>query len=268
MAPVGGRPVLDPIPEEALTEVPEHLLKRSRERRAALGLGGGDAPERAPAQAQEAAPGAPAPAEAAAPAAPPAAPVEPPAPEPPKPEPAYIQAAKRRKRIPYWAMTALAALPLWGYLYVRTLEPPPTEETDPLALGAEVFSGNCASCHGGAGEGGSGPAFIEGAVVETWPDARDHMAWVSLGAQGWPSGTYGAQGAQASQMPPFGGTLTDQQIAQVVLHERSLAGEEVSEANEDYADLYAIANGEMTLAEAGLGPLSEEAGVTEADLGG
>ena len=31
--------------EAALTEIPEHLLKRSRERRAALGLGG-DAPER------------------------------------------------------------------------------------------------------------------------------------------------------------------------------------------------------------------------------
>src|SRR5690606_20077313 len=103
--------------EAALTEIPEHLLKRSRERRAALGLGGG-APEAAPGGA-EAAGGAPEPAAAAAPpAAPaPAAPVEEAAPEPPPPEPAHIQAAKRRKRIPYWAMTAVAALPLWGYVY-------------------------------------------------------------------------------------------------------------------------------------------------------
>ena len=32
-----------------MTEVPEHLLQRSRERRAALGLGGGEAGEAAPA---------------------------------------------------------------------------------------------------------------------------------------------------------------------------------------------------------------------------
>ena len=43
---------------------------------------------------------------------------------PPKPEPAYIQAARSRKRIPYWAVPVLAALPIWGYVYVRTLEPP------------------------------------------------------------------------------------------------------------------------------------------------
>lgn len=251
-----------------MTEIPEHLLKRSRERRAALGLGGGDAPEGAPAEAEGAAPSTPATSEAAAPATQPAAPVEAPAPEPPKPEPAYVQAAKKRKRIPYWAMTALAALPLWGYMYVRTLEPPPEEAEDPLALGAEVYSGSCASCHGGSGEGGSGPGFVDGAAVETWPDYRDHIAWVKVGSDGWPSSTYGAQDTpKAGGMPPWP-TLTDAQLAEVVLHERSLAGEEVSEDNEDYADLYAIANGEMTVAEAGLGPEAEEAGVTEADLGG
>jgi hypothetical protein len=63
-------------------------------------------------------------------------------------------------------------------------------------------------------------------------------------------------------------TLTDQQIAEVVLHERELAGEDVAETNEDYVDLWAVARGEMPLAEAGLGELSEAAGVTEADLGG
>jgi mono/diheme cytochrome c family protein len=252
-----------------LTEIPEHLLKRSRERRAALGLGGGDATEGAPAEAQTAAPGAPAEAEAATPAAQPAAAVEEPAPEPPKPEPAYIQAAKSRKRIPYWAMTALAALPLWGYMYVRTLEPPPEGDEDPLALGADVYSGSCASCHGGAGDGAGGaPGFLDGAVVETFPDVRDHIAWVKLGSDGWPSATYGAQDTpKAGGMPPWP-TLTDAQLAEVVLHERQLAGEEVSEDNEDYAELYAIALGEMTVAEAGLGPEAEEAGVTEADLGG
>lgn len=250
-----------------MTEIPEHLLKRSRERRAAMGLGGeatsaGEAgtPAEAPVPAAAAATPAPAPATE----------VEPAAPEPPKPEPAHIQAAKRRKRIPYWAMTALAALPLWGYVYVRTLEEPPAGEADPLALGAEVYAGNCASCHGGTGGGGSGPAFTDGAVIETWPDWRDHAAWVRLGTEGWPAGTYGANNKPTGGggLMPAWPTLTDQQIAEVVLHERELSGEDVSEANPDYADLWAVARGEMTLAEAGLGEISETAGVTEADLGG
>jgi mono/diheme cytochrome c family protein len=254
-----------------LTEIPEHLLKRSRERRAAMGLGG-DAPEGAPAQADSGASSeAPVPAATAATPAPaPAAAVEPAPPEPPAPEPAYVQAAKRRKRIPYWAMTALAALPLWGYVYVRTLEPPPAGESDPLVLGAEVYSANCASCHGGTGGGVSAPAFTDGAVVATFPDWRDHAAWVRLGTADWPSGTYGADDTpvgSAGVMPGWP-TLTDAQIAEVVLHERELSGEDVSEGNEEYEDLWAVALGETTLAEAGLGELSEDAGVTEDDLVG
>ncbi|MFO7282010.1 MAG: c-type cytochrome [Thermoanaerobacterales bacterium] len=250
-----------------MTEIPEHLLKRSRERRAALGLGG-DAPASAPAEAGEAEE-APAPA-AAAPTPAPAAPAEVEKPKPPPPEPVYVQAAKRRKRIPYWAASVLVALPLWGYMYVRTLEPPPAGDSDPVAMGAEIYSGNCASCHGASGQGASGPALADGAVVETFPDWRDHAAWVRLGTDGWPAATYGA-----TEKPVGGGglmpawpTLTDQELAQVVLYERQLSGEDVSEANEDYADLRAVALGEMTLAEAGLGELSEAAGVTEADLGG
>jgi mono/diheme cytochrome c family protein len=158
-------------------------------------------------------------------------------------------------------------------MYVRTIEPPPAGEDDPLVLGAEVYAGNCASCHGGSGAGVSGPGFVDGAIMETWPDWRDHAAWVRLGTDGWPAATYGAT------QKPVGGvgtmpawpTLTDQQIAEVVLHERELGGEDVTEDGEnaeEIADLYAVAHGEMTLAEAGLGELSEAAGVTEEDLGG
>ena len=249
-----------------MTEIPEHLLKRSRERRAAMGLGG-DAPEAAPAEGGAA---TPAPAAAATPAPAPAAAVEEAKPEPPKPEPTYIQAAKKRKRIPYWAATALAALPLWGYVYVRTLEPPPAGEDDPLTLGAEVYAGNCANCHGGSGGGSAGAQLSDGAVTENWPDWRDQAAWVRLGSDNYPSGTYGALDKPTGgtgQMPGWP-TLTDQQIAQVVLHERELSGGDVTEELEENVDLYAVARGEMTLAEAGLGELSETAGVTEADLGG
>jgi hypothetical protein len=93
---------------------------------------------------------------------------------------------------------------------------------------------------------------------------------VRLGTDGWPGATYGAQGKPVGgggTMPSWE-TLTDQQIAEVVLHERELSGEDVTETNPDNEDIYAVARGEMTLAEAGVGPLSEEAGVTEDDLGG
>jgi mono/diheme cytochrome c family protein len=253
-----------------LTEIPEHLLKRSRERRAALGLGG-DAPADAPA----AAPGdAPVPATVAATPAPAAsAAVEeakaPPA--PPPPEPAYIQAAKRRKKIPYWAVPVLAALPLWGYVYVRTLEPPPAGANDPHVLGATTYVANCASCHGATGAGVSAPALANGAVLKTWPDWRDHAAWVRLGSAEWPAATYGAQKKKvggAGQMPSWT-ALTDQQIAQVVLHERELSlGKPIEDTDKDYADLLAVATGEKTLADAGLGPLSKADGVTEDDLAG
>lgn len=252
-----------------MTEIPEHLLKRSRERRAALGLGG-DAPASAPAESEgtPAATSSAAPAAAAAtPATVPAAPVEEPKPEPPKPDPVYIQAAKSRRKVPFWAMPVLVFMPLWGYMFVRTLEPPPAGETDPFVLGAEVYS-RCSSCHGGSGDGsGAIPGFTDGQVQETWPDWRDHMMWVRLGSEGWPGDTYGAQAkAKAGGMPPW--ALTDQELAQVVLHERTLGGEEIDETSEDYADLLAIAHGEMTFADAGLGPLSEEAGVPEDRLAG
>jgi mono/diheme cytochrome c family protein len=254
-----------------LTEIPEHLLKRSRERRAALGLGGGapaDAPAGAPAGES-----APVPAAAAAtPApAPSAAVEEAKAPPPPKPDPPYILAAKRRKKIPFWALPVLAALPLWGYIYVRTLEPPPAGANDPHVLGAAVFTANCASCHGATGGGVSAPALADGAVLKTWPDWRDHAAWVRLGSAKWPAPTYGAQKKKvggAGQMPSWT-ALTDQQIAQVVLHERELSlGEPIADDDKDYVDLLAVANGEKTLADAGLGPISKADGVTEDDLAG
>jgi mono/diheme cytochrome c family protein len=255
-----------------LTEIPEHLLRRSRERRAALGLGGGTPAGESGGGAEsgggEAGEAAAAPAQAAATPAPrPAAPVEEPKPEPPKPDPVYIQAAKRRRRVPYWAMSVLAAMPLWAYVYVRTLEPPPAGEDDPLVLGEAQFQ-QCSSCHGPNGEGGAGPAMADGAVQAVWPDWRDQMMWVRLGSEGWPGATYGADNRpKQGGMPAWG--LTDQELAQVVLHERILGGEEITEDDPgDYEDLFAIARGEMTFADAGLGPLSQAAGVPEARLSG
>lgn len=241
-----------------MTEIPEHLLKRSKERRAAIG--GEDAP------ADDAAPAAE-PAAGDAPAATPAVPaaaaaVE--APPPPKPEPVRpeVAAAQRRRKIPYWAMPVLAGLPLWAYVYQATLEPPPAGDDDPVVMGEAVFS-SCASCHGGGGEGvGAFPALT--GVLETWPDYRDHMMWVRLGSAGWPADTYGATDkAKNGGMPAF--DLGDEELAQVILYERVTFGG-LDPAAEEYALLEAIAHGEATFEESGLGELSAEGGVDEAEL--
>jgi mono/diheme cytochrome c family protein len=241
-----------------MTEIPEHLLRRSRERREALGLAtpSETAPTADASTAVEPAEGAPAAAAApvapAAPAPMPPAPTEAPPPPPPKPQPPYVQAALRRKRIPWWAMPVLASLPVWAGVYAFTLEPPSAGESDPLVLGEELYNGEgtCAACHGAGGQGGVGPSFQEGAVVETWPNWQNHVAWVSIGGQEWPEDTYGAPEKPVGGvgvMPGFGGTLTPEQIALIVRYEREvLAGAEPDEELVALTD--AIAAGETTTA--------------------
>jgi mono/diheme cytochrome c family protein len=242
-----------------VTEIPEHLLKRSQERRAAIG--GEEAPAADAAPAGESVEPADAPA-AATPAVPAAAPVEvpPPPPAPVRPE---VAAALRRRKIPFWAMPVLAGLPLWAYVYQATLEPPPAGEDNPVALGEHVYGG-CASCHGATGGGGVGPALTS--VLATWPDYRDHMMWVRLGSAGWPADTYGAPDKpKAGGMPPHA-ALSDQELAQVVLYERFTFGG-LDPTSEEYLALVEIAEGRTTFAAAGLGDLSAAAGVDEASLG-
>ena len=243
-----------------MTEIPEHLLKRSKERRAAIG--GEEAPAADAAPAGEAVEQAEAPA-AAAPAVPAAAAVEaaPPPPAPVRPE---VAAALRRRKIPYWAMPVLAALPLWAYVYQATLEPPPAGESDPIVLGEHVYGG-CAACHGAGGGGGTGPALT--GVLDTWPDYRDHMLWVRLGSSGWPADTYGAGNKPKNGGMPAHGAFTDQELAQVVLYERVTFGG-LDPTSEEYLALVEIAAGHKTFAEAGLGELAEAAGADEAALAG
>ncbi len=241
-----------------MTEIPEHLLKRSKERRAAIG--GDEAPGAADAPAAAAtAPDAEAP--AAVPAVPAAAAVEPapPAPAPVRPE---VAAALRRRKIPFWAMPVLAGLPLWAYVYQATLEPPPAGESSPIVLGQAVYGG-CASCHGAAGEGGVGPALDT--VLKTWPDYRDHMMWVRLGDAGWPGTTYGATGKPKNVGMPAHAALTDAELAQVILYERATFGG-LDPTSEEYLAIVEIAEGRKFFKDVGLGPVSTAAGVDPAKL--
>ena len=234
-----------------MTEVPEHLLKRSQDRRAALGLGGdggagdgGSPPEATPAPTP--APGAGvAPAPTASAAARPAAavPAEVAAPEPPPP---YVQAALKRKKIPFWAMPMLAFLPVWAIIYVGGLSPADTGEPTQLELGAEIYAARCASCHGAGGGGGVGRAFTGGEVVKTFPDIIGQLDFVWRGSTGiGPGGTpYGDPEREGgphltlsyngNPMPAFEDVLTQSELLAVVRYEHEvLSGEAADPADID-----------------------------------
>lgn len=221
-----------------VTEIPEHLLKRSQARRAAMGgggagdAGGGDGGDAG--AAGESAPGTAVTAAAAAPAAAAATPTEV-AVAKPEPVPPYVEASLRRKRVPLWALPVLAALPVWAFVYAATLEPPSLGESDPLSFGAQVYSSNCATCHGATGGGGVGPQLSGGSVLQTFSDPADQIAWVqkgSAGTQADGASTYGDTNKPINGgMPGWEGTLTPEELNAVVYYERTgLSGEEPNPA--------------------------------------
>ena len=225
-----------------MTEIPEHLLKRSRERRAALT---GESPAEA-APGESAGTGAATPAvqqAASAPATPAgptgrAAPEQPPAPPPPKPVRPEVVAARNRRKIPFWAMAALSLMPIWVFMYARALTHHEEAAAGPLGIGEEVYTG-CASCHGGDGGGGVGYAFSGGEVLSTFPHIEDQLRFVYFGTAGYnlagveiygnperEGGPHitGERGAMPQQGSTAGGDLTDAEILSVVCHERYTLG--------------------------------------------
>jgi mono/diheme cytochrome c family protein len=243
-----------------VTEIPEHLLKRSKERRAAIGGEEAPAAESAPATesaAVEASPAAPEPVAAAVAATPEPALV----PEPVRPE---VAAAMSRKKIPFWALPVLVALPLWAYVYQATLEPAPTGELTPVEEGGVVYqAAACSGCHGAGGAGSASVPALTG-VLETWPDYRDQMMWVRLGSTGWSeyANTYGATDKPVAGGMPAHAGLDDQELALVVLYERVEFGG-LEEGSEEYLALLEVAEGRSTFADVGLGELSAAAGISE-----
>lgn len=89
------------------------------------------------------------------------------------------------------------------------------------ALGAQVFGAHCARCHGmdGAGTRGLYPPLKASATV-TNRDFAEHVRTVLNGLSGRPI----AGQTYAGKMPPFADMLSDEEIAAVVLHERTSWG--------------------------------------------
>jgi mono/diheme cytochrome c family protein len=105
---------------------------------------------------------------------------------------------------------------------------------DPEILaGRDTFGVQCALCHGGNGQGASGPALTD--VVTTFGQCQDQLEWIGRGSDRHKAEvgpTYGDQDKQITGvMPGFEGVLTTRQIAQVAAFERSrFGGQEESAA--------------------------------------
>lgn len=75
-----------------------------------------------------------------------------------------------------------------------------------LVLGREVWTANCARCHGAGGGGGAGPR-VAGRVVERFPDPAAEAELIAKGRQG---------------MPPFERSLSVEEIDAVVRYTREI----------------------------------------------
>lgn len=219
-----------------MTEVPEHLLRRAKERRAAAS---GESASEAGAPATDATSKAVEPAASATPA--PAGggggapvPATPGALEPPYTGPP--PAPPRRERVPMWAMPVLVALPLWAVLYGGAFgERSSGEASGPLAIGASVYRAQgCSGCHGPTGGGGVGPA-MDG-VVATFPEFSDHVEWIRTGSAPFKGQPYGATGQIATGGMPGFPSLSEEEVIAVACHERiTLAGGEMTPECEEGA---------------------------------
>jgi Cytochrome c, mono- and diheme variants len=105
-----------------------------------------------------------------------------------------------------------------GFMTYRLREPTLrhaalTEQTASYKkIGHGLFVSNCASCHGKLAQGGSGPTLNAKEFLGATTDAQIHVLV--------------AGGVSGSDMPSwgidFGGTMTDEQVQQIVTYLRSL----------------------------------------------
>ena len=206
-----------------MVEIPEHLLKRSKSARERMT---GQAPSGDTSSDLEES-------QSTAPASGTASPVETPTEKVEETkivveDPPYVNAAKNRDKIPWWAASALLCLPIWAVIYVGTLERPTVEVTGVLQHGAEIYEQRCSSCHGANGGGGAGYKLADGEVLITFPYMADMVEWIAKGSDGFGVGnTYGSPERGrivAGGMPAFADVLNAEELMSVVLHERAVFG--------------------------------------------
>jgi mono/diheme cytochrome c family protein len=207
-----------------VAEIPEHLLARSKAKRAAA-AGGGDGGSAAPAApaASVAAIGAEV---AAAPVASPApAKAETAIPKPSAPAPIKGLAFARITKV-----VLMAGVPIWAFFFAGVFNTPKSKVDTPEVAGAKLYASQCASCHLGNGagkeEGGVGRPLWKGQAELTFLKPEEQIAFVRHGSCGLgvPYGNPKREGGEhvaIGGMPAFP-DLTDTQIWEIITYERTV----------------------------------------------
>lgn len=145
-------------------------------------------------------------------------------------EPAFLVAAKQRKKLPLWGVLLFPALLVWAIIYVNGVTNPPAPTNTPDSMGAALYTKNCSSCHGVGGEGaGAAPKFAGGDLLNVFTKWEDQIHWVNVGSADWTSvtglTTFGdTKKPIVGGMPGFGplsgGGLSCSDILLIVRYER------------------------------------------------
>jgi glucose/arabinose dehydrogenase/mono/diheme cytochrome c family protein len=121
------------------------------------------------------------------------------------------------------AQVSAVAAYIWALSHRATGTPSTPAASAPSAMvrGQELYIAHCSVCHQVSGEGLPG-VFppLKGSGVVNKDDAAKHMQVVLNGIQGGKAGGV----VYASAMPPFAGTLSDADIADIIDYERSSWG--------------------------------------------
>jgi mono/diheme cytochrome c family protein len=137
------------------------------------------------------------------------------APSPPPFEPAELERSLDRYMI--WGLVFMVVL-VAGFVGYRLREPSlradarTSQTASYRTVGRRLFVASCAECHGKQADGGSGPTLNAKEFLKTTTDAQMQLL-ISGGVSG-------------SDMPAwsldYGGTMTDEQVREVVTYLRSL----------------------------------------------
>lgn len=93
--------------------------------------------------------------------------------------------------------------------------------------GEAIFAQQCSACHGASGQGGIGLPLSKAnntTLLKDFPDAAAQVEFVSKGNAAFPDGWGANKNPPRNSMPPFGKTLSPEELEAVVTYERTLAG--------------------------------------------
>jgi mono/diheme cytochrome c family protein len=137
-------------------------------------------------------------------------------PQPPPFEPEWLDRSLNRYLA--WGLVFMVLL-LVGFFAYRVREPSlrrsatRAQTTSYTSIGKQLFSANCAQCHGAdASGGGSAPTLDSSQFLKSTSD-QQIFALVSGGVSGTEMPAWGID---------YGGTFTDEQVRQVTTYLRSL----------------------------------------------